>query len=311
MTEVSCNINYRSMKKISIDLSDIKKFINNKLNSNYDPSYITRHIIVAEIINHLENKDILDVGGYNGGMSKLIKNNNIITVDLVDNLEDKSYVKYDGNKLPFKNNSFHAVVSIDTLEHVKPENRKNMINEMIRVSKDLVILYAPFNDYPTRITENQANRFYRGMTNQDYIWLQEHIMNVLPSKSLFNNLNKKYHLTTFDHTSIGAWKILVEDAYFMANNINEVSDAISKGLYNVNLSYLKNIAKVDFPKIGYRKFIIISKKNKIEIKLPKYNKKLIDNFIMEAEETRGRSISLLSEEIGRLQNIINEDLNTK
>lgn len=48
---------------------------------------------------------------------------------------------YDGNKLPFEDNSFDVVTCVDVIEHV--ENYREFINEMLRVSKKGVFLSTP------------------------------------------------------------------------------------------------------------------------------------------------------------------------
>ncbi len=52
-----------------------------------------------------------------------------------------------GCKLPYEDNTFDAVVSINTFEHVLLEKRPTFFYEAIRVAKNEVILVFPFNDY--------------------------------------------------------------------------------------------------------------------------------------------------------------------
>ncbi len=42
-------------------------------------------------------------------------------------------------RLPFKDNSFDVVVACDVLTHILPENRENAIQEMARVSRNILI----------------------------------------------------------------------------------------------------------------------------------------------------------------------------
>jgi hypothetical protein len=49
-------------------------------------------------------------------------------------------VRADGCSLPFKDNSFDVVISTETLEHVSPEKHEQFLDELYRVSRNLVFV---------------------------------------------------------------------------------------------------------------------------------------------------------------------------
>lgn len=90
-----------------------------------------------------ETGNVLDVGCDDGTMAILIKekkpNLNINGIDIQENRECKIHKKlYDGKKIPYEDNSFDVVMSIDVLHHTN--NIKFLLEEMKRVSKKYIIL---------------------------------------------------------------------------------------------------------------------------------------------------------------------------
>jgi Methyltransferase domain len=107
--------------------------------------------------NYVKDGDkVLDVGiGAGYGMNLLsIKAKELYGVDvdsksiehckklvLGKNPKVKEIKKYDGYKLPFKDNSFDVVTCVDVVEHVEDYDR--FIDELLRVSKRVVVFGTP------------------------------------------------------------------------------------------------------------------------------------------------------------------------
>jgi len=100
-----------------------------------------------------EFKNLLDIGGGNGFFVELIRKNRY-SVDFtvidgsqtaVEKCREKNinsiYYDFDGNPLPFKDNSFDVVTCLDVLEHLHYPWK--LLEEMKRVSKRYIIISCP------------------------------------------------------------------------------------------------------------------------------------------------------------------------
>jgi SAM-dependent methyltransferase len=81
-------------------------------------------------------------------------------------------------KLPFENGSFPVVISIDMLEHLPAADRAAAVSEMVRVSRDAVILAAPCGP-AARVAEAALIRSWPGALPD---WLAEHQAAGLPDR---------------------------------------------------------------------------------------------------------------------------------
>ena len=253
------------MKEEIIDIRGIHTKIPENL-KEFDPSYITRYAITAELIRRVTSRSkkkmkILDVGGYNGALQDFLPQHDITIVDMVDDSKLKNYIKASGAKMPFKDNQFDVVVSCDTLEHIKPNERDDFISEMLRVSKNNVFICAPFGTKRVEDAELMADSFYKSMAGESYIWLKEHRDFGLPQKKWLRDKLKSLNCNfdEFDHSSIDLWTLILSSTFFLAGNIAPVNDDFYKRLRTGGDNYVSNISFIDFPPEGYRTFYAISK----------------------------------------------------
>ena len=105
---------------------------------------IKKHIekIQGNIYNTTNNPRILEIGSGCNGIGEYISTqfigcdvsfNKKINVNLVP-------LKCSGEYLPFKDNTFELIISSDMLEHIESKKRTQVINEMVRVSKEKIII---------------------------------------------------------------------------------------------------------------------------------------------------------------------------
>lgn len=90
----------------------------------------------------------------------------------------------DGHKLPFKNEMFDIVVSVDTVEHVPKSSRHVFLNELRRVCKNKIILHFPTEDnsmYKGREYDFKFNYYHRQIFGTDDQSTREHIESIHPT----------------------------------------------------------------------------------------------------------------------------------
>ena len=98
------------------------------------------------VIDFLQDKErVLDFGCGDLSFAKLLRKKNksldITAVDVVDfkkRVKGVKFVRYDGEKLPFSDNTFDTVISYHVLHHTY--NALKYFEELIRVSKKRIIL---------------------------------------------------------------------------------------------------------------------------------------------------------------------------
>jgi SAM-dependent methyltransferase len=120
---------------------------------------------------------VLDVGGTAGMLQMFSSNFDVTTI----NVDDSGDLTYSGKSLPFADSSFDAVVSLDTLEHIPHENRRDFIDELFRVAKRSVIFCAPLGTELHRNIEIELNEAWRKQVGEEHRFLKEHIDYVLPT----------------------------------------------------------------------------------------------------------------------------------
>ena len=103
------------------------------------------NVLSAEILSFINPtiKTLLDVGCGDGAISKLIQNKNkeikIVGIDVMERPTSSIIIElFDGENIPYHNDSFDCTMLIDVLHHVK--NIKQLLTEAKRVSKKFILI---------------------------------------------------------------------------------------------------------------------------------------------------------------------------
>ncbi|MEX2028045.1 MAG: methyltransferase domain-containing protein [Candidatus Curtissbacteria bacterium] len=144
-----------------------------------------RHRKIGSLIKNGET--VLDVGGAANHLSQFTNASKIVTANLAG--MENSDVVISGDKLPFKNNSFDVVCSIDVLEHLQKRQRAGFIKELARVARRRVILSFPIQTLLHEAYERQT-QIWLESRHKDVSYLKEHIKFGLPEKDEIKTITK-------------------------------------------------------------------------------------------------------------------------
>lgn len=158
---------------------------------------------------------IVEVGAGNAGLGFLLKCS-VLAIDLAFNAEVLRQcnpylvpVIGNGTRLPLGNDTMEAALSLDSIEHVPPNFRKQAIHELMRVASRRVVISVPCGD-----AANDADRrliqWYRSRYGDNGFWLTEHVDNGLPTEAFMRGaisdcaliLRKEARVTVFPHVPI-------------------------------------------------------------------------------------------------------------
>ena len=148
-----------------------------------------RHKTVAKLIGN-QKGEILDVGGGVKGLNRFVKNKVVVS-----NLREGD-VLADGRALPFADNSFSLVTSIDVLEHIPPQDREKFVSELKRVAKKRVILSFPLGTKVHIRAEKELKDFLE-KKGEEVGYLEEHIANGLPTLKELEEILKNHPFQVF------------------------------------------------------------------------------------------------------------------
>ncbi|HMS49844.1 MAG TPA: methyltransferase domain-containing protein [Candidatus Saccharibacteria bacterium] len=201
---------------------------------------------------------ILDVGGYKGKTAEFQEKDTVIVCDLFD-VEEKNYVKGDGRRLPFQDSEFGFVVTFDTYEHIPREGRDQFVQELLRVSKQGVILAAPFDNENGAVfqAEVDLNDYHIKLYGKDHPWLKEHIEYRIPAdhelNELLDTLSVPY--ASLPSNDLSIWT-LMQTIYFSIDLDNDLRGRVD----DINRCYNKDLTGLDSTdQQAYRKIYFFSK----------------------------------------------------
>jgi ubiquinone/menaquinone biosynthesis C-methylase UbiE len=139
-------------------------------------------LIYMQVVKYWRIQSVLDVGSGYGRMYKVVKDYvtksktplEYTMCDFVDSFIKQCRkrtgvrpIKWDGKRLPFENEKFDLVASVEVMLHVKNEAIENFIAEHVRVAKRyLYIETVDHGELRTRLSYYCFNHPYRSLFNK-------------------------------------------------------------------------------------------------------------------------------------------------
>jgi Methyltransferase domain len=103
--------------------------------------------------------------------------------------------------LPFRDESFEAVIVSDVLEHVPPDQRPSVIREALRVMRNVAVFAFPCGPEAFELDRKLAETYDRKHQDRP-IWLQEHMQYPFPTEHLFESLRSEWTVTAFGNENL-------------------------------------------------------------------------------------------------------------
>jgi len=235
---------------------------------------------------------ILDVGGYKGKTPEFQTKDAVTVCDLVES-DEPHYVRVNGTDLPFKEGSFDITVSFDAYEHVPRPQRAQFLSEIIRVSKQVSIIAAPFDNEKNEVhkAEQRLNQYHSELYGQDHRWLKEHIDYQVPICKEFESLLKKHKLSfvALPSNDRVLWELL-QTLYFSVELDRDLWERASE----LNWIYNNHIDALDTtpPERAYRWIYIISRKADTLTPVKKFIATLPEQDVQFVEQFTARLIHI-------------------
>lgn len=273
----------------------------------------TRNNIVSTMVNKIRSGyplKILDMGGRGGHLSDFLPKDDVYVIDTMEPamIQNESYIQANIIQSPFSDKSFDTIVSTDVYEHISPENRIPAVSEMLRLSKNYVLLAAPFYSREVAEAELMAYEFYMQINGEPHRWLEEHKVNSLPSETELEEflLRKGYEYFKVGSNNISIWLIFQFFIFFAGyyqiplEKINDVSRFYNENIFDLG----DNIEPT------YRKIYLIGMKGTVPL-ADGYQKTKIDqnklgNLDFKIFNLINENIKLKISQISSLESRINQ-----
>lgn len=151
----------------------------------WHPKIALRYLpVVKELKKREIEADVLEIGSGGLGIAPYLKQR-VVGADTEFKppiFEKLIPVIARAQNLPFADQSFQAVISLDMLEHIRPEDRPEVIAEAVRVAKDFVCIGAPMGHAAHKQDELLREEFKK-RNGTDFTYLKEQVEYGLPEEA--------------------------------------------------------------------------------------------------------------------------------
>ncbi len=151
----------------------------------WHPTIALRYLPIVDEIKSLslENSDILEVGSGGLGITPYIRKKVIgIDVEFSPPIHENLIpVKASAIRIPFKDDAFDVVISIDMLEHIEENYRRQAIFELLRVTRKLLCIAVPCGQLSQK-QDSELASVYKKLLKKEFNFFAEHETLGLPDK---------------------------------------------------------------------------------------------------------------------------------
>jgi ubiquinone/menaquinone biosynthesis C-methylase UbiE len=144
-----------------------------------------RNVDIARVLKPLLAKtpNLLDVGCGEFGLAGVVYPAQVIGLDIInksyETAENLKFVSGSVLALPFSDQSFPVVASLDMIEHLPADLREKAVDELFRIAYDAVVIGFPFGENAQSI-DRQFKQELNDASQPEPEWLTEHLENQYP-----------------------------------------------------------------------------------------------------------------------------------
>jgi len=191
--------------------SQILKVWKQKIVRNWSVDEAFRYLAIVDRIQQQKIKlgSVLEVGSGDLGITPYLKNVEITGLDqsFSDRPSTLQRVVGSATNLPFADNSFDTVLTVDCLEHIPHHLYNQVFAEMFRVAKKQVIISLPC-DKAAYEMDKSLDRYYLNKFGQRHHFLEEHVNNGQINQSDIYNHIQDGLLINHKSGKISSWPVM-------------------------------------------------------------------------------------------------------
>lgn len=151
-----------------------------------------RYLPVVRILKGAGVRKVLEVGSGDLGITPYSREFELTGLDQSFEQENPAMEQVVGTatSLPFEDHSFDAVISVDSLEHIRPDSRETVVSEMLRTASGMVVIAVP-GGAGAEAQDWFLDERYSRVRGEDYPFFRDHLENGLPdSRDIQMMINK-------------------------------------------------------------------------------------------------------------------------
>jgi hypothetical protein len=166
---------------------------------------------------------------------------------------DDIFVQADATRLPFSDQEFDAVVSLDVMEHIPKHLRALATEQMSRVARRCVVIGCPLDLPWVHEAEAKANSVWERYFGESYPWLEEHKeFGLVDPDVVVSTLQAAgFHVIRFGQGDVDIWEGMMA-SHFIKEAVHELAGIVSAAdrLYN------ESVFAGDRSARAYREFFV-------------------------------------------------------